>query len=46
MSDRYDLESYWRPVTTSSADAQHRFDRGLIWCFANVYSSKFKLSHS
>ena len=46
MPDYYDLGSYRRPVTTSSADAQLRFDRGLIWCLANVYSSKFKFSHS
>jgi tetratricopeptide (TPR) repeat protein len=28
-----DLGSYSRTVTTSSADAQRWFDRGLNWCF-------------
>jgi tetratricopeptide (TPR) repeat protein len=30
----YDLGKYGRPITTSSADAQLWFDRGLIWTFA------------
>jgi tetratricopeptide (TPR) repeat protein len=30
----YDLGTYSRPITTSSADAQLWFDRGLIWTFA------------
>src|SRR4051812_31821206 len=29
----YDLGSYARTVTTTSADAQRWFDRGLNWCF-------------
>ena len=29
----YDLGTYTRPVTTSSAAAQRWFDRGLIWCY-------------
>ena len=33
MSDYYDLGSYSRPVTTSSAEAQLWFDRGLAWCY-------------
>lgn len=31
MSDYYDLGTYSCPVTTSSADAQIWFDRGLAW---------------
>lgn len=30
----YDLGSYRRPVTTSSADAQLWFDRGLLWAYS------------
>src|SRR5579871_631533 len=33
MDYPYDLGPYARPVTTSSADAQRWFDRGLNWCF-------------
>ena len=29
----YDLGGYGRPVTTTSADAQAWFDRGLAWCY-------------
>lgn len=29
----YDLGPYGRPVTTTSADAQKWFDRGLVWCY-------------
>ena len=29
----YDLGTYSRPITTSSADAQLWFDRGLIWTY-------------
>ena len=29
----YDLGSYSRPVSTSSAEAQTWFDRGLAWCY-------------
>ncbi|HET6172763.1 MAG TPA: tetratricopeptide repeat protein [Gaiellales bacterium] len=29
----YDLGSYTRPVSTSSADAQAWFDRGLVWAY-------------
>ena len=29
----YDLGSYGRPVTTSSAEAQTWFDRGLVWLY-------------
>ncbi|MFJ7334233.1 hypothetical protein ACIQU3_20540 [Streptomyces sp. NPDC101110] len=34
MGDYYDLGTYRRPVTTSSADAQLWFDRGLMWTYA------------
>lgn len=34
MSDYYDLGTYTRPVTTSRADAQIWFDRGLVWTYA------------
>jgi tetratricopeptide (TPR) repeat protein len=30
----YDLGTYGRPVSTSSADAQAWFDRGLVWSYA------------
>ncbi len=33
MDYPYDLGTYCRKVTTSSADAQRWFDRGLNWCF-------------
>lgn len=33
MTDYYDLGKYSRPVTTTSADAQLWFDRGLAWCY-------------
>jgi tetratricopeptide (TPR) repeat protein len=33
MSDYYDLGTYSRAVTTSSAEAQVWFDRGLLWCY-------------
>lgn len=33
MSDYYDLGTYSRPVSTSSAEAQLWFDRGLLWCY-------------
>jgi tetratricopeptide (TPR) repeat protein len=33
MDYPYDLGPYFRTVTTSSADAQRWFDRGLNWCF-------------
>ncbi|MET9834274.1 hypothetical protein ABZ078_34405 [Streptomyces sp. NPDC006385] len=32
--DYYDLGTYTRPVTTSSAQAQLWFDRGLMWTYA------------
>jgi tetratricopeptide (TPR) repeat protein len=34
MRDYYDLGTYSRPVTTSSAAAQVWFDRGLLWCYS------------
>ncbi|CAL9663766.1 hypothetical protein SUDANB176_07118 [Streptomyces sp. enrichment culture] len=34
MDDYYDLGTYGRPVTTSSAGAQLWFDRGLMWTYA------------
>ncbi|KAI3191012.1 hypothetical protein CBS147311_9601 [Penicillium roqueforti] len=34
----YDLGSYRRPVTTSSAEAQLWFDRGLIWAYSFNHS--------
>ncbi|MFG3003530.1 tetratricopeptide repeat protein [Streptomyces calvus] len=34
MDDYYDLGTYRRPVTTSSAEAQLWFDRGLMWTYA------------
>jgi tetratricopeptide (TPR) repeat protein len=33
MDYPYDLGAYGRMVTTTSADAQRWFDRGLNWCF-------------
>ena len=33
MSDYYDLGAYSRTITTSSAEAQTWFDRGLNWCY-------------
>ncbi|QFG31123.1 hypothetical protein F6476_19020 [Pseudomonas umsongensis] len=33
MHDYYDLGTYSRPVTTSSAQTQLWFDRGLMWCY-------------
>jgi tetratricopeptide (TPR) repeat protein len=33
MDYPYDLGPYKRPVTTTSADAQRWFDRGLNWCY-------------
>lgn len=33
MSDYYDLGTYTRAVSTSSAEAQLWFDRGLLWCY-------------
>src|ERR1700744_1528245 len=33
MDYPYALGPYARPVTTTSADAQRWFDRGLNWCF-------------
>jgi tetratricopeptide (TPR) repeat protein len=33
MSEYYDLGTYSRRVTTTSAEAQRWFDRGLIWCY-------------
>ncbi|MEV5933472.1 hypothetical protein AB0L56_12165 [Streptomyces sp. NPDC052079] len=32
--DYYDLGTHGRPVTTSSAEAQLWFDRGLVWTYA------------
>ncbi|GAA3207386.1 hypothetical protein MTQ10_20590 [Streptomyces sp. XM83C] len=32
--DYYDLGTHTRPVTTSSAEAQTWFDRGLVWTYA------------
>ena len=34
MPDYFDLGSYTRPVTTSSARAQAWFSRGLLWAYA------------
>ncbi len=33
MEYAYDLGSHSWPVTTSSAEAQRWFDRGLVWCY-------------
>ena len=33
MSYQYDLGTHHRPITTSSAEAQQWFDRGLIWIY-------------
>ena len=33
MADYYNLGSYGRAITTSSAEAQLWFNRGLLWCF-------------
>ena len=32
--DYYDIDVYSRPITTSSAEAQLWFDRGLVWTYA------------
>jgi len=32
--DYYDLGTYERAVSTTSADAQHWFSRGLMWTYA------------
>jgi tetratricopeptide (TPR) repeat protein len=34
VTDYYDLGTYNRGVTTTSADAQRWFDRGLVWTYA------------
>ncbi len=34
MNGYFDLGNYTRPITTTSAEAQLWFDRGLIWCYA------------
>ena len=33
MTDYYDLGTYSRTITTTSAEAQLWFDRGLVWCY-------------
>ena len=33
MTYDFDLGSYSRPITTSSAEAQTWFDRGLVWTY-------------
>ncbi|MGO0577136.1 tetratricopeptide repeat protein [Ornithinimicrobium panacihumi] len=33
MDDYFDLGTYSRPVTTTSAEAQRWFDRGLVWTY-------------
>ena len=33
MTYRYDLGAYSRPITTTSAEAQRWFDRGLAWTY-------------
>jgi tetratricopeptide (TPR) repeat protein len=33
MADYFDLGDYTRPVTTSAADAQTWFNRGLLWAY-------------
>jgi tetratricopeptide (TPR) repeat protein len=33
MADYFDLGGYTRPVTTSAADAQTWFNRGLLWAY-------------
>jgi tetratricopeptide (TPR) repeat protein len=33
MDDYFNLGSYSRGVTTTSANAQRWFDRGLVWCY-------------
>lgn len=34
LNDYFDLGDYRRPVTTTSAEAQTWFDRGLVWCYS------------
>ena len=34
MDGYFDLGSYSRGISTSSAEAQTWFDRGLAWCYA------------
>ena len=48
MSDYYDLGTYSRSVSTTSADAQLWFDRGLIWNYAYHHEEAvecFKIVH-
>ena len=33
LSDYYDLGGFGRPISTTSAEAQTWFDRGLVWCY-------------
>ena len=33
LSDYYDLGGFGHPVSTTSAEAQTWFDRGLVWCY-------------
>ena len=33
MRDYFNLGTYSRPITTTSAAAQLWFDRGLLWCY-------------
>ena len=40
--DYYDLGAYSRPVTTSSAEAQAWFDRGLNWLFGFNHAEAIK----
>lgn len=34
MSGYYDLGNHGRPISTSSVEAQHWFNRGLVWTYA------------
>ncbi|WP_050927702.1 tetratricopeptide repeat protein [Aestuariivita boseongensis] len=42
MDDYYDLGSYSCPITTTSADAQLWFDRGLIWTYGYNHEEAVK----
>jgi tetratricopeptide (TPR) repeat protein len=42
VDDYYDLGRYTRPITTSSADAQRWFDRGLVWRYAFNHEEAIK----
>ncbi len=42
MNDYFDLGGYRREITTSSAEAQLWFNRGLNWCYAFHHTEAFR----